>query len=272
MTTLERVRRASTARRRSLGGVAAERLISVTSPLLLVALWETAGRAGLLDQRFFPQPSAIVGTFADVIGSGELPRHIATSLGRIGVGFLIGAVPGLVLGLVMGLSRFVRAALNPMVGALYPIPKTAILPLLLLIFGLGEPSKYVFVAIGVFFLVLLNTMAGVLSIEPVYLDVGTNFRASRLQVFRTIALPGALPLIFTGLRLGWGQALLLIVVAEVVGANSGIGAFIWQAWQTFQVERMYVGLVVISFIGYVSFLAIDELQRWLIPWKGARSV
>lgn len=272
MTTLERVRRARSSAGRLPQGVAAERLISMVSPLVLVAAWEASGRAGLLDERFFPAPSAIIGTFGDAIGSGELPGHIATSLGRIAVGFLLGAIPGLVLGLVMGLSRFVRAALNPMVGALYPIPKTAILPLLLLIFGLGEPSKYVFVAIGVFFLVLLNTMAGVLSIEPVYLDVGTNFGASRLQVFRTIALPGALPLIFTGLRLGWGQALLLIVVAEVIGARSGIGAFIWTAWQTFQVERMYVGLVVISFIGYVSFLLIDELQRWLIPWKGARSV
>lgn len=271
MTTLERVRRARSAKGRLPKGVAAERLISITSPLLLVAIWEAAGRAGLLDQRFFPAPSAIVGTFAEVMGSGELPEHIATSLGRIVVGFLLGAVPGLVLGLIMGLSRFVRAALNPMVGALYPIPKTAILPILLLIFGLGEPSKYVFVAIGVFFLVLLNTMAGVLSIEPVYLDVGTNFGASRLAVFRTIALPGALPLIFTGLRLGWGQALLLIVVAEVVGARTGIGAFIWSAWQTFQVERMYAGLVVVSFIGYVSFLIIDEVQRWLIPWRGARS-
>lgn len=171
----------------------------------------------------------------------------------------------------MGLSRIVRAALKPMVGALYPIPKTAIFPLLLLIFGIGEPSKYAIVAIGVFFLVLLNTMAGVLSIEPVYIDVGRNFGANRRDVFRTIALPGALPLIFTGLRLAWGNALLLIVVAEIIGARSGIGAFIWNSWQTFQVERMYVGLLAISFIGYLSFLIIDELQRWLVPWKGSRS-
>lgn len=256
---------------RFLEGVAAERLISATSPLLLLALWEGTGRAGLLDQRFFPAPSAIIETFAEVAGSGELLSHMLTSLGRIGVGFVIGAVPALLLGIAMGLSRLVRAALKPMVGALYPIPKTAIFPLLLLIFGIGEPSKYAIVAIGVFFLVLLNTMAGVLSIESVYLDVGKNFGARRLDVLRTIALPGALPLIFTGLRLGWGNALLLIVVGEIIGARSGIGAFIWTAWQTFQVERMYVGLLVISFVGYVSFLLIDELQRWLVPWKAGRT-
>ncbi len=114
-------------------------------------------------------------------------------------------------------------------------------------------------------------MAGVLAIEPVYFDVGKNFGAGRREIFRTVAIPGAMPLIFTGLRLAWGNALLLIVVAEIIGARSGIGAFIWNSWQTFQVERMYAGLLVISFIGYVSFLLIDELQRWLIPWRGARA-
>lgn len=272
MTQATRVTRAARGvRGRFFEGVAAERLISVSSPLLLIAIWEASGRVGLLDQRFFPPPSAIAETFAEVTASGELANHVLTSLGRIAIGFVIGAVPALILGIVMGLSRMVRAALKPMVGALYPIPKTAIFPLLLLIFGIGEPSKYAIVAIGVFFLVLLNTMAGVLSIEAVYLDVGKNFGAGRLDVFRTIALPGALPLIFTGLRLGWGNALLLIVVAEIIGARSGVGAFIWTAWQTFQVERMYVGLLVISFIGYLSFLLIDELQRWLIPWKGNRT-
>lgn len=259
------------ARARFLERTAVERAVSFGSPLLLLFLWEGLGRAGALDQRFFPTPSAIAGTFWQLIQSGELIGHVGTSLGRIAIGFVLGAIPGLLLGIVMGLSRIVRAALKPMVGALYPIPKTAIFPLLLLIFGIGEPSKYAIVAIGVFFLVLLNTMAGVLSIEPVYLDVAKNYGAGRRELLQTVALPGALPLIFTGLRLGWGNALLLIVVAEIIGARSGIGALIWNAWQTFQVERMYVGLVVISFIGFVSFLVIDELQRWLIPWKGGRA-
>lgn len=268
---LQTARPSHGARARLLDGVAVERVVSVISPLLLLLLWEGLVRARALDERFFPAPTAIASTFVQLIGSGELIGHVWTSLRRIAIGFVIGAVPALLLGIVMGLSRLVRAAVKPMIGALYPIPKTAIFPLLLLIFGIGEASKYAIVAIGVFFLVLINTMAGVLSIEPVYLDAGKNFGAGRWALFRTVALPGALPLIFTGLRLGWGNALLLIVVAEMIGARSGIGAFIWNAWQTFQVERMYVGLVVISFIGYVSFLVIDELQRWLIPWKGGRT-
>ncbi|MDE3111467.1 MAG: ABC transporter permease [Chloroflexota bacterium] len=246
--------------------------MSVGSPILLLVLWEALGRLGLVDVRFFPPPSAIAGTFAKLIASWELLDQTRISLGRVVIGFLIGAVPGVVLGLVMGMSRIVRAALNPMVGALYPIPKSAILPLLLLIFGIGEPSKYAIVASGVFFLVLLNTIAGVLSIEPVYLDVGRNFGAGRLQAFWTIALPGALPLVFTGIRLAWGIALILIVVGEMFASQSGLGYFINNMYQTFQVEKMYAGLIVMSVIGYVSFLILDELQRWLIPWRGARAV
>jgi NitT/TauT family transport system permease protein len=253
-------------------GVAAERLISITSPFVLLVVWEAVGRLGLVDVRFFPPPTAIADTFAKLVASGELWDNTITSLGRIVIGFLIGAVPGLVLGVVMGLSRFVRAALNPMVGALYPIPKSAILPLLLLVFGLGEGSKYAIVASGVFFLVLLNTAAGVLSIEPVYLDVGRNFGASRVQTFLTIALPGALPLIFTGIRLAWGIALVLIVVGEIFASRSGLGYMINNAYQTFQIEKMYAGLVVMSLIGYVSFLLLDELQRLLVPWRGSRAV
>lgn len=265
-------RAAGGVRGRLVEGATAERLVSVLSPILLLALWEALGRAGALDTRFFPPPSAIAGAFPPLLRSGELLDHTATSLGRIVIGFLIGALPALVLGIAMGLSRLLRAALNPMIGALYPIPKTAILPLLLLIFGTGEASKYAAVAIGVFFLVLLNTVSGVLSIEPVYLDVGRNFGASPLQIFRTVALPGALPLIFTGIRLGWGTALILIVVAEIFAARSGLGSFINNMYQTFQVENMYAGLIVISVIGYVSFLILDELQRWLIPWRGSRAV
>ena len=253
-------------------GAGAERIVSITSPILLLIVWEVLVRAGLLDARFFPAPTSIVSTFVRLLLSGELFTHVSISLIRIAIGFLVGGVPALVLGILMGLSRIVRAALNPMVGALYPIPKTAIFPLLMVIFGIGEPSKYVFVAIGVFFIVLLNTMAGVMGIEPVYLDVGKNFGANRREVFFTIALPGALPMIFTGIRLAWGNALLLIVVAELLGARTGLGAFIWNAWQTFQIEQMYVGFIAVSFIGYVSFLVLDELQRWLIPWKGLQAV
>jgi len=244
-----------------------ERLLSVFSPILLLILWEILVQIGALDKRFFPAPSSIVGTFTNLVTSGELWKHLTASISRILIGFALGAIPALLLGITMGLFRWPRAFFSPMIAALYPIPKIAILPLIMLIFGLGEPSKWVIIAIGTFFLVLYNTMAGVMNIPNIYLDVGKNFGASRIQFYSTIALPGALPLIFTGMKLAAGVALLIIVAAEFVGAKTGIGYLIWQSWQTFSVETMYVGLVVIAVLGYLVSLAMDELEHFLIPWR-----
>jgi NitT/TauT family transport system permease protein len=244
-----------------------ERILSVFSPILLLVLWEVLVQVGILDKRFFPAPSSIVDTFKNLVTSGELWKHLTASISRILIGFALGAIPALLLGITMGLFRWPRAFFSPMIAALYPIPKIAILPLIMLIFGLGEPSKWVIIAIGTFFLVLYNTMAGVMNIPNIYLDVGKNFGASRIQFYWTIALPGALPLIFTGLKLAAGVALLIIVAAEFVGAKTGIGYLIWQSWQTFSVETMYVGLVVIAVLGYLVSLAMDELEHFRIPWR-----
>ena len=246
-----------------------ERLVSLFSPLLLLVLWELLVQFQILDFRFFSRPSVIAITFWKMIVTGELLNHINASLMRIGIGFLMGCVPGILLGIIMGLSRIVRAGINPMIAATFPIPKIAILPLILLIFGMGEMSKYVIVAIGTFYFVLINTMTGVMNIDKIYLDVGRNFGASRVNIWRTVALPGALPMIFAGIKLGWGVALLLIVAAEFVGANSGIGFLIWNSWQIFSIERMFVGLIVISGIGFISFLILDEVEKVVVPWKAA---
>jgi NitT/TauT family transport system permease protein len=244
-----------------------DRLMSIASPVGLLLAWEAAARFGLIDVRFFPAPSAILLALIGMLGSGELMEHLLISLQRIALGFLLGAVPAIVIGVAMGISRPARALIDPLIVATYPIPKSAILPFILLIFGLGEMSKVVMVAIGVFFPVAINATAGVLAINPIYLDVGKSFKASRFDTFRTIALPGALPFIMTGIKLGAGLALILIAIAEMVGAKSGIGYMIWSAWETFAVEKMYVGLFVIALIGFgVSFL-LREIERWVIRWK-----
>ncbi|MFB9073428.1 ABC transporter permease [Citricoccus parietis] len=167
----------------------------------------------------------------------------------------------------MGLNRWVRTIAEPIIAATYPIPKTAIFPLLLIIFGLGESSKIAVVAIGVFFPVVVNTAAGVMGIGRIHHEVGKNFGASRLQVFRTIALPGATPLIIAGMKLGVGMSLMLIVVAEMLGGTDGLGFLIWNSWSTFQVETMYVALVVISVLGVVMTFVLAEVGRLLTPWS-----
>lgn len=249
---------------------ARDRLVSIASPLALVLLWELSARTGVIDTRFFPAPTSIIKQGMDLAGSGELWGHLSASLQRLLWGSLLGGIPALLLGIAMGLYRPVRAAIDPLISATYPVPKSAILPLILLIFGLGEASKIVMVALGVFFPVVINTISGVMQIDKIYLDVGKNFRASRWQTFRTVALPGALPSIMAGIKLGIGMGLILIAIAEMVGAKTGIGFMIWDAWQILSVETMYVGLIVISILGFLLTLILNEIEGWILPWKHER--
>jgi NitT/TauT family transport system permease protein len=202
-----------------------------------------------------------------MLQSGDLQRHTLASMTRLCIGLIVGGIPALVIGIVMGLNKTLRAIIDPLLSATYPIPKSSILPLALLVFGLGEPSKIFMVAVGVFYPIAMNATTGVREISKVYLDVGHNFKANRWDVFRTIALPGAMPMIMTGVKLGVGMGLVLIAIAEMVGAKSGLGYLIWNAWETFSVEQMYVGLFVIAIIGFVLTVALNEIEKLLIPWK-----
>lgn len=246
---------------------AKERLLSILSPIALLLIWEALVRTSILDERFFPAPTTVITALADLASSGDLWLNVKASLLRILAGFIIGAVPGGVIGIAMGLNRWVRAIVNPLISATYPIPKTAIFPLIMLLFGLGESSKIALVAISVFYVILINAMAGVMQIDPIYLDVGRNLKVSRLQFFRTIALPGALPVIMAGVKLGMGVALIVLVMAEIVAPRSGIGFLIWRSWNTLVVEEMYAGLLVISVIGLLTTWLLDEAERLVVPWK-----
>jgi NitT/TauT family transport system permease protein len=233
----------------------------------LLLLWEILAHVGILDTRFFPAPSQILTTLFAMLKTGELQDDTITSLTRLAIGFVVGGVPGLIIGVMMGLNSTLRAMIDPLIAATYPIPKSSILPLALLVLGLGEASKIFMVAIGVFYPIAMNAMAGVREINKVYLDVGHNFKANRWDVFRTIALPGAMPMIMTGVKLGVGMGLVLIAIAEMVGAKSGLGYLIWNAWETFAVDQMYVGLFVIALIGFALTVILNELEKILVPWK-----
>lgn len=242
------------------------RIVSYFSPILILVFWELSSRFGLVDRRFFPPPSAIVDTAWQMIASLELFRHIGATFQRVLVGYIMGAIPGIAAGLALGMSRGLNRFFGPIFAALYPVPKIAILPLILLLFGIGEMSKYVVVAIGVFFLMFYNTLGGVRQTPQIYLDVAHNAGASRLQTFWRIAIPSALPSIFTGLRLSAGTAYIVIAATEFLGAKSGVGFFIWASWQVFAVARMFVGIVTISLMGYLTILALELIERRLVPW------
>jgi NitT/TauT family transport system permease protein len=242
-------------------------LIAFASPLVLIGLWQVAVSSGFLDYRFVPAPSGIAGTLLSMIVSGELFGHIGISIVRIALGFACGVGAGVAVGLTMGLFRPVRVALTPVVASLFPIPKLAILPLLILFFGIGETSKVLIIAIGVFFISLLNTVTGVVNIDRIYIDVARNIGVKPRDFYLHIAIPGALPMIVAGAKISMGVALLLIVAAEFVGADSGIGYLVWSSWQSFQLQRMFVGLMTLALLGYLFTMALEFLEARIIPWK-----
>src|SRR6201996_6939529 len=248
--------------------------MAVLSPALLLALWEIAGRLGWLDQRVSPPPWSTAVDLTSLLGSGELLGHLGWTVERVAIGFCLGAIPAVLLGLAMGLSPALMAIFRPIVAAIYPIPKIALFPLIMLMFGLGETSKWVIVAIGVFFQVFFAALAGVANIDRIYLDVARNFGATRWQAYRLIAMPAALPFIFTGCPLGGGMALIAAVVAEQYGTKVGLGYMIWRSWQVFEVRDMFVGLMMVALLGYGIQLAMGALEGWVIRWKpraGART-
>ncbi len=252
-------------------GAKTEAAVQLLSPIVLLLLWEVAARAGWVDQRFFPAPSAIVRAFWEAVTTGVLLHHLKVTLWRVILGTLIGGIPAVLIGLAMGLWRWLRLTLDPIIAATYPLPKSALFPLLLLIFGLGEGSKVSMVAIGVFYLAVTNAMEGVLTISPIYFDVAKTFGAKRWDVIRTVALPGAMPLVLAGLRLGVGTGLILGVLAEMLGARDGLGYLLWSAWQTFSVSSLWATLFVTAVLGFVSVQLVDFLRKLLVPWQRTTS-
>ncbi|MEO8079591.1 MAG: ATP-binding cassette domain-containing protein [Caldimonas sp.] len=240
--------------------------VGTFTPLLVLLAWELLGRAGVVDVRFFPAPSMIAHTFWEEIASGNLLHDALASTGRVAVGYVMGGVPALLLALALGLWRTPRALILPIFSSLYTVPKIALYPLLLLLFGLGEMPKYVLVALSTFFLIFFNSLTGVLQIPRIYLDVARNVGTSTAQLFRTVALPAALPGIFNGMRLAFGTAFVLLAAVEFVGAKSGLGYSIWSAWQTFAIEKMYVGIVSLSVIGYLCVTAVRWVEQKTVPW------
>ncbi len=243
------------------------RIIYISSPFFVLFLWEISARTGIIDARFFPPPTQILKQFIPLFVEDKFYIDIGSSMWRIAAGVALGFIPGAILGMIMGLSRTARAFFSPLVALTYPIPKIAILPLLLIIFGLGNFANIMVVAIGVFFLSLINTYAGVGQIPKIHFEVARVFRISRMEVFKSIILPASLPGVFTGLKLGVGYGLILIVAAEMVAANAGIGFRIWMSWETYLIKDIYVCLATISTIGIILSVGLDKLEEKIIHWK-----
>lgn len=255
-------------RLRSVAGAWPALLVTVA----LLALWEAWARGSADSAILFPAPSVIAAVLARQARSGEVFRAAGATLGRVTAGFVLGGVPALLLGLAMGFSHRVRAAVDPLVAAAHAVPKIAILPILMLLLGVGEAPRVAVVAAAAFFPLVIATMAGVRQISPIHFEVAHGYGASAPRVFRRVLLPGSLPQVLSGVRLALNASLLITISLEIVAARSGLGAAIWMAWQTMRVEELYAALAVTSLLGVGFNAALELLGRRLVPWHSTPEI
>jgi ABC-type nitrate/sulfonate/bicarbonate transport system permease component len=242
-------------------------LIAALIAVGLLAAWEALVRLGLVSALFFPAPTTVARTIARFVVNGQLADNLARTLLRLLIGFSLGALPAVALGLGMGWSRRLRSVTDPFVAALHPVPKTSLLPLFMIILGLGESSKVVVPALAAFFPILINSMAGVRQISPIHFEVAENYRAGRLKVFTRVVLPGALPLVLAGVRVAFNTALHVVIAVELLSAQKGLGAMIWWAWETMRTEQLYAGITVAAVLGIAFNTLLKRLSPRLVPWQ-----
>jgi len=242
------------------------RWISFLSPLALVLLWEYAILRGWLDRRTIPQPSAVLQALIDMSKSGELWNNVGISILRITLGFGLGALIGVLLGLFIGISPTFSALLRPLMNAINPIPRIALIPFVILAFGFTERGRVLAMALSVVPIVLLDTAAAVARIDPKYFEVARTFRASRWDVFWTVAFPASMPSIVNTLKLGLAFSLSLIVGVEIFGAQDGIGKAIWDYGQLYAVNKLGASIVAVAVAGWGINVLIDSITPGFLPW------
>ena len=241
--------------------------MAVAVPLGLLALWEILGRLAIVSPRYFPAPSRIGGALAESFTEGDLGGETLVTLIRLALAFALAAALAVPLGLLMGMLRPVREAVEPYIAVLFPVPKIALLPFLLILLGVGEPAFVVTGAISAFFQITISTLAGVQTMDPRLLDVGRNYGARGARLFRKVILPAALPAIFTGLRLGLGLALVTIVAVEFIAAKSGLGHLVYRHWQTLSTPQMYGAFALVGALGLLLTRGLRVVQARTLAWQ-----
>jgi ABC-type nitrate/sulfonate/bicarbonate transport system permease component len=235
--------------------------------ILVIAAWQAASDAGLLPALFMPSPLAVAKALYQLWRDGTLAQHVGASLGRIIPGWIIGTAAGLVVGLAMGIFSAARAAGLPIVSALFPIPKIALLPLLILWFGIGEPSKVATIALGVFFPTVISAYSACDSVPRNLIRMGQSFGLPSADIVSKILVPGAMPGILAGFRISASVALLLVVAAEMIGAQYGIGAFVLAAGNLMQTDQLLAGVVMLSILGLLIAWGLGTVERAVLRWR-----
>ena len=234
---------------------------------MLIAIAEWGTRSGWISALTLPRPLDVLVAFRDLHVSGLLYEHLSISLSRLAVGAALGVSVGIGTGVLIGLFSYVRAGLVPLVAAIFPIPKIALLPLFVIWFGIDEGSKYALIALGTFTPMVVATYGAVDNVDRTLIRMAQSFGLSWLSIVRKIVLPGAMPGILSGLRISLAIAIILLVAAEMLGAEYGIGAYVLEAGSLYDLDRLFAGVVILSLLGVLVSAAISLLERHLLGWR-----
>lgn len=252
------------------GGGFRPRPLGVVGPLVffvVIAVWEAGSRSGIIPPLVLPAPSEVFAALANLVETGLLWKHLGASLQRLVVGWTLGTILGVAVGFSIGLFSLARAGLAPVVAAIFPIPKIALLPLFVIWFGIGEGSKIATILFGTFFPTVVATYGGVDNVDRGLIRMGQSFGLSWLSIVRKIILPGALPAILPGFRISAAIAIVLLVAAEMIAAEYGVGAYILLAGSLMATDELIAGVAILSVIGLTVNWLIARAERVLLRWR-----
>lgn len=242
-------------------------LIGAATTLALLALWELAVQAGWADPLFTSSPLRILAAGYAMFADGSIYPHLAVSGLELLVGYSLAIAVAVPLGILFGWYPRLNAAFDPAISALYATPRIALVPLIVIWFGIGLGSKFAIIFLSALFPILINTIAGVQSVDRDFVKVGRSFGASDWQMFLTVVMPASVPFLLTGLRLGLGHALIGIVVGELYAAQAGVGFMIAMAGATFQTDKLMVGIILIAGTGVILTNLLRMIERRFDRWR-----
>ena len=233
----------------------------------IIAAMELGTNSGVISSLTLPKPSDVLATIIELYNSGMLFKHLMPSISRLIVGSLIGISLGITIGTLIGLFSYIRSGLVPLVAAIFPIPKIALLPLFVIWFGIGEGSKYALIALGSFTPTVVATYGAVDNVDRTLIRMGQSFGLSWVSIVRKIVLPGAMPGILSGLRISLAISIILLVAAEMLGAEFGIGAYILEAGSLYDLERLFAGVTILSVFGVTVSVLVGMLEQKILKWR-----
>jgi ABC-type nitrate/sulfonate/bicarbonate transport system permease component len=245
-------------------------ILGGTAVILFMALWEWAGTSGAINPLFTSSPSRVANAFVRLSAEGELGHDVVVSGLEFLYGFGLAIIVGIPFGILMGWYRTFNAVLEPFVNFFYATPRVALLPLMIIWLGIGINSKIAIVYLGAIFAILINTITGMHALDEQLIKAARSFGATDMQIFRTIAMPGSVPFILGGIRLGLGHALVGVVVGELYAATAGVGYLIAVAGNTFQTDKVFVGVVIIAAAGMFITAVFKRIEDHFESWRPQR--